>query len=166
MRSRNNRVIDWLLTRIGASFLFWVLILSTLPSCAAIGHGLKYMGERMIQLGGATAAGALAWILYPVGLAGVALAAGTAAVVSALLAPRPVVDQNGQPVGDSGLPWGYMLGAIGGFALMRAWVHYPEMGKAMWAAVQAAGRTGKVAARGVLGGIQKKRQSEDSIEAP
>jgi hypothetical protein len=154
-------VRGWLLRRTSAVLAAWTVLLLALPSCLAIGQGLKYLGERVIQLGGGAVVGGLSWLFYPIGFLGAMLAAGTGALWAALMAPRPVVqvDAHGNPVAGSGGSWldwkGLLLGALL-YALFRAWGHYPAIFGSAWETAKSVTKsalgTARTTARGLLGG--------------
>jgi len=138
--------IGFALDRALCALLFWGVVLANLEGCAAVGRGLKFVGERLIQIGGGAVVGFLAWVLYPVGWAGVALATFVASVFSALAAPPTVVDKNGHG-GPDRLTW--VLVGAGGALLLRAWAHYPEVFRRAWALVRGG-------ARAFLGGVERR----------
>lgn len=123
-----------------------VLVAGNLESCVAVGRSLKWMGDRIIQLGGAVVLGGIAWLLYPVGLAGVALATGVASLWTALMQPT-ITDKNGNVAGPDRLTW--ILVGAGAALLIRAWAHYPDIFRNAWSLT-------RTTARGLLGGLQKR----------
>lgn len=136
--------------------LMEVILLASLPSCAIVGQGLKYLGERLVQLGGAVVVGGLAWLFYPIGLAGALVAAGAAALFAVLMEPRPTAPAGGVGSNFSGLQW-LLLGVVAAL-ILRAWAHYPKVARAVLALAKTGGRA-------VLGGIERKVEEAESPKA-
>jgi hypothetical protein len=136
----------YVLDRALFALLFWCAVLPNLTSCVAIGRSLKWAGDRLIQIGGGAVVGFLAWIIYPVGWAGVALATFTASVWASLMQPV-VVDKNGNAAGPDRLTW-IIVGAAAAL-LLRAWAHYPMVFQRAWLLA-------KGTARALLGGVEKR----------
>lgn len=150
MRRAALSAIDFVLVRALCALLFWSVVLANLSSCVAVGTGLKWMGDRLIQIGGGAVVGFLAWLFTGVGWAAVLVGTFTASVWTALMVPT-ATGKNGQPAGPDRLTW-IVVGAVGAL-VVRAWAHYPDMFRKAWLLV-------KSTARGFLGGVARKVEAE------